>query len=60
MDINDLRSILTVLGFLGFLGIVGWAYSDRRKETYEAAARLPLDDDDVGTQAERISERKSS
>jgi cytochrome c oxidase cbb3-type subunit 4 len=61
MDINDLRSILTVLGFLGFLGIVGWAYSDRRKETYEAAARLPLDDDDeLAPQAERISERKSS
>ncbi len=61
MDINDLRSILTVLGLLAFLGIVGWAYSDRRKETYEAAARLPLDDDDeMVPQAERISERKSS
>jgi len=45
MDINDLRSIITVLAFFAFMGIVWWAYSDRRKQTYEEAARLPLDDD---------------
>ena len=45
MDINDLRSIGTVLAFLAFMGIVWWAYSDRRKLTYDEAARLPLDDD---------------
>ena len=45
MDINDLRSLFTVLAFIAFLGIVWWAYSDRRKQTYEEAARLPLDDD---------------
>jgi cytochrome c oxidase cbb3-type subunit 4 len=45
MDINDLRSITTVLAFAAFLGIVWWAYSDRRKQAYEEAARLPLDDD---------------
>ncbi len=45
MDINDLRSLATVLAFLSFMGIVWWAYSDRRKETYDEAARLPLDDD---------------
>lgn len=62
MDINDLRSIVTVLGFIGFLGIVWWAYSDRRKKTYEEAAMLPLDDDDgeMIPQATRTNERKSS
>ena len=45
MDINDLRSITTVLALAAFLGIVWWAYSDRRKQAYEEAARLPLDDD---------------
>ncbi len=45
MDINDLRSVITVLLFLVFIGIVWWAYSDRRKETYAKAARIPLDDD---------------
>ena len=45
MDINDLRAISTVLAFLVFIGIVCWAYSARRREDYEAAARLPLDED---------------
>lgn len=45
MDINDLRSIFTVLAFFMFVGIVWWAYSSRRKQAYEEAARLPLDDD---------------
>lgn len=45
MDINDLRSAATVLAFFAFIGIVWWAYSDRRKQAYEEAARLPLDDD---------------
>ena len=45
MDINDLRSLFTVLSFLAFVGIVWWAYSSRRKEGYEAAARIPLEDD---------------
>jgi cytochrome c oxidase cbb3-type subunit 4 len=61
MDINDLRSIVTVLGFISFLGIVWWAYSDRRKKSYEEAAMLPLDDDsDMIPQATRTNERKSS
>ena len=45
MDINDLRSLFTVLAFIAFVGIVWWAYSDRRKKTYDEAALLPLDDD---------------
>lgn len=45
MDINDLRSVITVLLFLVFIGIVWWAYSDRRKQVYDQAARIPLDDD---------------
>ena len=68
MDINDLRSIFTVLAVLMFAGIVWWAYSDRRKQAYEEAAMLPLDDDlPVGMErspgAERVTEnqeRKSS
>jgi cytochrome c oxidase cbb3-type subunit IV len=45
MDINDLRSIITVLVFLAFVGIVWWAYSDRRKDAYDQAARSVLEDD---------------
>jgi cytochrome c oxidase cbb3-type subunit IV len=46
MDINDLRSIITVLMFFTFIGIVWWAFSSRRKDAYEAAARIPLEDDE--------------
>lgn len=45
MDINDLRSVITVLLFVVFIGIVWWAYSDRRKQAYDEAARIPLDED---------------
>lgn len=45
MDINLVRSILTAVMFAVFMGIVLWAWSSRRKSDFEAAARLPLDDD---------------
>ncbi len=46
MDINDIRSLVTVLAFLSFVGIVAWAYSGKRKAGFDAAARLPLDEED--------------
>jgi len=64
VDINDLRSIFTVLALLAFVGIVWWAYSDRRKKTYDEAAMLPLDDDSQfvpsAPQVTENQERKSS
>lgn len=45
MDINDLRSVLTVVSFGLFIGIVWWAYSGHRKQSFEEAAQLALDDD---------------
>ena len=64
MDINDLRSLFTVLAFIAFIGIVWWAYSDRRKATYDEAAMLPLDDDGPfvpsAPQVTKNQERKSS
>ena len=47
MDINDLRSIITVLVVVMFAGIVVWAYSSKRKDSFDEAARLALNDDDV-------------
>lgn len=40
-----LAGIITVLLTLIFLGGVAWAWSDKRKQDFDAAARLPLDDD---------------
>lgn len=46
MDLNDWRSITTVVTFAMFVAIVWWAFSSHRKQAYDEAARLPLDDDD--------------
>ena len=40
------HSIWTVLLFLSFIGIVAWAWSSKRKDRFEKAARAPLDDND--------------
>ncbi len=44
-DINILRAAVTVLSLVAFLGIVVWAYSGRRTQDFEQAARLPLEQD---------------
>lgn len=46
MDINDLRTIMTVVAFLTFIGIVIWAYSSKRKKSFDEAARMALEDDE--------------
>ena len=45
MDIGTFRGLLTAVLMLLFVALVFWAYSRRRKEDFEAAARLPLDND---------------
>ncbi len=45
MDVNDLRVVTTLLAFVVFVGIMVWAYSARNKEDFEAASKLPLDQD---------------
>jgi cytochrome c oxidase cbb3-type subunit 4 len=46
MDINTLRAGVTVAALITFLAIVAWAWSSRRRADFDAAARLPLDEDD--------------
>jgi cytochrome c oxidase cbb3-type subunit IV len=45
MDVNDLRIVTTLLAFAVFIGIMVWAFSARNKEDFEAASKLPLDQD---------------
>jgi cytochrome c oxidase cbb3-type subunit 4 len=37
--------VTTLLAFAVFIGIMVWAYSARNKEDFEAASKLPLDQD---------------
>lgn len=43
--ITELRSIHTVLMLVAFLGIVWWAYSSKRKSSFDEAANLPFADE---------------
>ena len=47
MNIALFHSVWTVLLLILFVGIVLWAYSSRRKQRFDAAARLPLEDEDI-------------
>ena len=42
-----IHSIWTVFVFLFFIGIVIWAWSSKRKKTFEMASRIPLEDDSI-------------
>ena len=53
MDINTIRAAITVAALITFLGIVAWAWSSRRNADFEAAARLPLDEDDNALPGEK-------
>ncbi|MDZ4811314.1 MAG: CcoQ/FixQ family Cbb3-type cytochrome c oxidase assembly chaperone [Pseudomonadota bacterium] len=47
-----ISGVATALLLICFLGIVVWAWSSRRKNEFEQAARLPLDADDVAKDRE--------
>ncbi|GLZ89100.1 hypothetical protein Pres01_51510 [Metapseudomonas resinovorans] len=46
MDIGTLRGIGTLLVLIATLGVICWAYSGKRKASFDEAANLPFADDD--------------
>jgi len=46
MDINDFRSWHTLILMILFIGIVIWAYSRKRKKSFDEAANLPFADEE--------------
>jgi cytochrome c oxidase cbb3-type subunit 4 len=46
-----LRSLMTVVAFATFAGIVVWAWSARRRDDFEAAARSVLSEDEADPQS---------
>jgi cytochrome c oxidase cbb3-type subunit 4 len=45
MDINDFRSWHTLTMLVIFIAIVAWAYSKKRKSSFDDAANLPFADE---------------
>ncbi|HSF79278.1 MAG TPA: CcoQ/FixQ family Cbb3-type cytochrome c oxidase assembly chaperone [Steroidobacteraceae bacterium] len=40
-----LRGLATLLALLAFAGVVWWAWSGRRKQQFDRAAHMPLEED---------------
>jgi len=47
MDINDLRGLSTAFLMVTFIGLCFWAYSSKRKKTFDDAANLPFADEEL-------------
>ena len=42
MDINDLRGLSTLFLMIAFIGLCFWAYSRKRKKTFDEAANSAI------------------
>jgi len=47
MDINDLRGLSTAFLMVAFFGLCIWAYSNKRKKSFDEAANLPFADEEL-------------
>lgn len=45
MDAGTVGSLFTVLFFMLFVAILWWAFSRKNKDKFDAAARLPFEED---------------
>lgn len=46
MDAGTLRGLFTLVMLVAFAGVVAWAWSRKRKGDFDAAAQLPLEEDE--------------
>ena len=51
MDLAMFHSWWTVALVILFVAIIAWAWSGKRKKTFEQAARMPLEDEDAPSPA---------
>jgi cytochrome c oxidase cbb3-type subunit 4 len=60
MDIGTLRGIGTVLVVVAFTCVALWAYSGKRKASFDEAANLPFANDTEAEQREEQASRSKS
>ncbi|MBU1331091.1 MAG: cbb3-type cytochrome c oxidase subunit 3 [Gammaproteobacteria bacterium] len=60
MDIGTIRGIGTAIVFIAFIGVVLWAYSSRRKDSFDEAANLPFADDPTPKERDEQSSRSNN
>ena len=52
MNSGWISGVATAVLLLCFIGIVVWSFSSRRKQAFEKAARLPLEEDTLSADRE--------
>ncbi len=57
MDINDLRGLSTLFLMIAFIGLCFWAYSSKRKKSFDEAAHLPFADEELNQRTLQEEER---
>jgi cytochrome c oxidase cbb3-type subunit IV len=58
MSYEIASTIMTVVMFAVFLGIVAWAWNGRQRDRFDAASRLPLEEELELTDAWQFQERR--
>jgi cytochrome c oxidase cbb3-type subunit 4 len=58
--LNLLRGLTTVLAMLAFLAIVTWAWSHRRRDEFDRAGRMPLEEDDAPPHSQNTSSSRGA
>jgi|PlaIllAssembly_1097288.scaffolds.fasta_scaffold1813530_2 cytochrome c oxidase cbb3-type subunit IV len=53
METSLLNSLSTVVMFVAFAVIVVWAWSSKRRSSFDEAARIPLEDDAAEARAQK-------
>lgn len=56
MDINDIRSITTVMAFAAFIGVWVWAWSSKRKASFNDAATQLFDEEEERIHRKSLAE----
>jgi len=47
MDINTVRGLISLVLMIAFIGLIIWAYSSKRKSSFDEAADLPFADEET-------------
>ena len=60
MDIGMIRGIGTAVVFIAFISVVLWAYSSKRKSSFDDAANLPFAEDPKPNTPDEQSSRSNN
>ena len=55
MDISVIHGLWTLVLIVVFVAIVVWAFSRKRKAAFDAAARIPIDDDEAAPERRGVN-----